>query len=93
MLIPPLGKPKGKLIALFAVVAISILTAGSMRHDFGIRQASFGQSNIIDFVRPGLVLKVLSASIGADGTMAAHVSLTDPEGLQLDQPVSLHRDR
>jgi len=84
MRIPPLGRPKGKLIALFAVVAISILTAGSMRHDFGIRQASFGQSNIIDFVRPGLVLKVLSASIGADGTMAAHVSLTDPEGLQLD---------
>src|SRR5208337_3626683 len=64
--------------------AISILTAGSMRHDFGIRQASFGQSNIIDFVRPGLVLQVLSASIGADGTMAATVSLKDPEGLQLD---------
>ena len=85
MRIPPLGKTKGKLIAMFAVVAISILTAGSVKHDFAINQkAALGQSSVIDFVRPGLVLKVLSASIGADGTMAATVSLSDPEGLQLD---------
>lgn len=84
MRIPSLGKPKGTLIALFAVVAISVLTAGSLKHITAIRPAAFGQSSIIDFVRPGLVLKVLSASIGTDGTMAVHVSLTDPEGLQLD---------
>lgn len=85
MRIPPLGKTKGKLIAMFAVVAISVLTAGSVKRGFAIRdQASFGQSSIIDFVRPGLVLNVLSASIAADGTMSARVSLTDPQGLQLD---------
>ena len=85
MRIPPLGKSKGKLIAIFAVVAISILTAGSVKTGYAIRSKSaFGQSSIITFVRPGLVLKVLSASIGADGTAAAHVSLTDPKGLQLD---------
>jgi OmcA/MtrC family decaheme c-type cytochrome len=84
MRIPPLGRTKGKLIAMFAVVAISILTAGSVKHDFAIRKAASAPSSIIDFVRPGLVLKVLSATIGADGTMAAHVSITDPEGLQLD---------
>ncbi|MGD0580748.1 MAG: OmcA/MtrC family decaheme c-type cytochrome, partial [Bryobacteraceae bacterium] len=85
MRIPPLGRTKGKLIAMFAVVAISILTAGSVKRDLAIKKkASFGQSSVINFVRPGLVLTVLSASIGTDGTMAARMSLTDPEGLQLD---------
>ena len=85
MRIPPLGKAKGRLIALFAVVAISFLTAGSVKRDFASRPQAFSaQSNVINFVRPGLILKVLSASIGADGTMAAHVSITDPQGLQLD---------
>jgi len=37
------------------------------------------------FVRPGVVIKVMSAEIGADGTIKARVRLTDPKGGALDR--------
>ena len=39
----------------------------------------------INFIRPGLVMKVTGASIAADGTIKAKVKLTDPKGLPLDR--------
>lgn len=37
------------------------------------------------FVRPGLVVKILSAEIATDGTAKARVQFTDPKGLPLDR--------
>src|SRR5436305_515828 len=39
----------------------------------------------INFIRPGVVVKVVSAAIAKDGTITARVNLTDPKGLPLDR--------
>ena len=39
----------------------------------------------MNFVRPGLTLKILSAQIASDGTISATISVTDPQGLPLDR--------
>src|SRR5690348_17679024 len=48
-------------------------------------KAFFADPRIINFVRPGLVFKVSSASIANDGTITARVLVTDPQGLPLDR--------
>ena len=48
-------------------------------------KAFFADPKIINFVRPGLVFKVTSASVANDGTITAHVLVTDPQGLPLDR--------
>src|SRR5436190_16567305 len=40
--------------------------------------------NLINFIRPGISVKVVSAAIGADGTITARVNINDPKGLPLD---------
>ena len=42
----------------------------------------------INFIRPGVVVKIVSASIAKDGTITARVNLTDPKGLPLDRTAS-----
>jgi OmcA/MtrC family decaheme c-type cytochrome len=37
------------------------------------------------FIRPGLVIQIVSASVAQDGTMRARVKVTDPRGLPLDR--------
>jgi OmcA/MtrC family decaheme c-type cytochrome len=50
----------------------------------------------IAFIRPGIIGKIVSASVAADGTITTRVTITDPKGLPLDKdgiatpgPVSL----
>lgn len=42
-------------------------------------KAYYADEKTVAFVRPGLVVKVLTASIAADGTITAEVSVTDPK--------------
>ena len=70
-----------------AVAVLTVATALSAptkrtftKHD----KAYYASQGVMDFVRPGLVLKVLSASIASDGTITAQFSVTDPMGLPLD---------
>ena len=51
------------------------------RHD----KAYYASQNTINFVRPGLVITIVSAKIAADGTLAVDFKLTDPKGLGLDR--------
>ncbi len=44
-----------------------------------------GNEAQINFVRPGLNLKIVGASIAADGTIKARVQVTDSKGLGLDR--------
>ncbi len=39
----------------------------------------------VAFVRPGLVLKIVSATIASDGTVQARYTVKDPQGLPLDR--------
>jgi len=48
-------------------------------------KAYFADAAVIDFVRPGLVFKISTASIASDGTITARVLVTDPQGLPLDR--------
>ncbi|HTA70248.1 MAG TPA: OmcA/MtrC family decaheme c-type cytochrome [Bryobacteraceae bacterium] len=64
--------------------AVGLQSAGKhtlTKHD----KAYFAYATVIDFVRPGLVFKVSSASIAQDGTITARVLVTDPQGLPLDR--------
>src|SRR6266545_3107326 len=41
--------------------------------------------NSVNFVRPGVKVKVMSAAIAKDGTITARVTIVDPKGLPLDR--------
>jgi OmcA/MtrC family decaheme c-type cytochrome len=83
---PPVAKTALKLAALGAILAIAIVTADSGKFQWkATDKAFYMDATTIDFVRPGLVLKVTSATIANDGTMTARVAITDPKGLPLDK--------
>ncbi len=42
------------------------------------------QQTTIPFVRPGIIVKIVSAGIASDGTISARATITDPAGLPLD---------
>ncbi len=67
--------------------AVLALTLGSAtRTPYTPREkAFFADANTVQFVRPGLVLKITDAQIAADGTVTATISMTDPQGLPLDR--------
>jgi len=48
-------------------------------------KAYFADANTVNFVRPGLVIKVVSAGIATDGTISVDYKLTDPDSLPLDR--------
>ena len=54
---------------------------GFTEHD----KAYYAESDLVAFVRPGLVFKIVSASVAADGTVSARYTVTDPKGLPLDR--------
>lgn len=83
-----LVRPGSKLrvvVALFAVIGAAVLLSSSDRPVYTENQKAFyADPNLVNFVRPGLVLKIVSASIESDGTIRARFRLTDPRGLPLD---------
>ncbi|HXG31914.1 MAG TPA: OmcA/MtrC family decaheme c-type cytochrome [Bryobacteraceae bacterium] len=59
-------------------------------------KAYYADANLVAFVRPGLKVEILSASIDPDGTIKTRFKISDPRGLPLDRegvftpgPVSL----
>jgi OmcA/MtrC family decaheme c-type cytochrome len=48
-------------------------------------KAYYADAAQVAFVRPGLVFKIVSASVAADGTVQARYTITDPQGLPLDR--------
>ncbi len=74
------------LLALTFVVGSAVLLSSSDKPAFtAMDKAFYADANAINFVRPGLALKVQSASIADDGTIKAQIKLTDPKGLPLDR--------
>jgi hypothetical protein len=67
------------------LLAVALSLTGAKKGPYGPHdKAFFASQPIIDFLRPGLVITINSASIGADGTITATYTLTDPVGLPLD---------
>ncbi len=71
---------------LGTVVAAAGLAEGIRKFGFTPEQKAFyANERTLNFVRPGLALRILGAEIAADGTMAATVRITDPMGVPLDR--------
>src|ERR1700680_1923167 len=79
----------GSFIRIFLIVTVLAGAVGLQsegKYTFSKRdKAYYADANVINFVRPGLVFKVASASIASDGTITARVLVTDPQGLPLDR--------
>jgi OmcA/MtrC family decaheme c-type cytochrome len=73
-------------LAIATLFALTLTGAG--RTDRTIynkhEKAAFLDPKVVDFVRPGFVIKINSASIAADGTITSVVTITDPQGMALD---------
>ena len=72
------------LIVTVLAGAVGLQSAGRAsftKHD----KAYYADATVINFVRPGLVFKISTASIASDGTITARVLVTDSQGLPLDR--------
>src|SRR5215471_8640522 len=78
-----------RYILLLAVVAgaAALSTANDLKKTgFTPRDKAFyASANTVNFVRPGLTIKIVSANIAADGTATVDFKVTDPKGLGLDR--------
>lgn len=74
---------------ILALLAIPVLgqVASQAAKDFGFTRhdlAYYFDENLVNFIRPGLVLKITSASIQGS-TISVRFTITDPKGLPLDR--------
>jgi OmcA/MtrC family decaheme c-type cytochrome len=74
------------VLALTVPVGSAVLLSSSDKPALSaLDKAFYADANAVNFVRPGLVLKILSASVADDGTIQARFKVTDPKGLPLDR--------
>src|SRR5689334_12847020 len=70
----------------FFLLGSAALLSGAGHSRFSTRDlAYFADPAVINFVRPGLVATIVSASLAPDGAIQAQFTLTDPQGLPLDR--------
>jgi OmcA/MtrC family decaheme c-type cytochrome len=85
MRIPSLSKTRITSIVIFALVAISILAAGSKPNRLTRKDAAYySDPAALAFARPGLALTVISSAIDSNGVMAATLKIVDGKGIPLD---------
>ncbi|MBZ5636349.1 MAG: OmcA/MtrC family decaheme c-type cytochrome [Acidobacteriia bacterium] len=72
-----------RVAAIAGLLAVGLTSAP--RRPYSPRErAFFADDPTVQFVRPGLVIKINSAQIAADGTITTVYTITDPQGLPLD---------
>ncbi|MEO8371104.1 MAG: hypothetical protein ABI806_18110, partial [Candidatus Solibacter sp.] len=69
------------LLSLYPLAAQKAPNAGYGRNE----KAAYLDSALVNFIRPGVKVKIVSAAIAKDGTITARVNITDPKGLPLDR--------
>ncbi len=73
-------------IALALIAGAAVLSSAARKTSFTPRdKAYYADPNTINFVRPGLAIKIVSAKIAADGTLSVDYKLMDQDGLGLDR--------
>jgi len=74
------------VVALAVIAGAAVLSSAPKKTVLTPRdKAYYADQNTINFVRPGLIMKVLAANIAADGTLSVDYKLTDTKGLGLDR--------
>src|SRR5579863_1582502 len=75
----------GFRLAACAVLVVFCLTGQTAKHRFSPRDKAFyADPALVEYVNPGLNIKISSASIASSGAITVNYSLTDPNGLPLD---------
>src|SRR6476659_5858277 len=75
-----------RFLPALALLGGSALLISASKPTFSPHEkAYYANASVINFVRPGLVTKILSADIATDGTVRAKIRITDPQGLPLDR--------
>jgi OmcA/MtrC family decaheme c-type cytochrome len=74
---------------LLAIVLATLVVATGMpgaetSHYSPREKAYYADPRVVQFVRPGLTVTILSANIASDGTISVVYTITDPAGLTLD---------
>ena len=73
-------------LILFFLASVAGVTSVRKKWPFTANEkAYYANQETLNFSRPGLVVKVQSAAIAADGTISAKVLFTDPQGAPLDK--------
>ena len=73
-------------MALVVIALATLLTAGSIQSPYTpADKAYYADANLINFVRPGLSIKIVSAEVATDGTIKTRVQIADPKGVPLDR--------
>ena len=73
-----------RLGAIALLIGISLSSAP--RRPYSIHEkAYYADPAVVEFVRPGLTITVNSAQIASDGTITTVYTVTDPNGLPLDE--------
>jgi len=74
-----------KIARVLMVLAVAISLTGAKKTNYGPHdKAAYTSPVIIDFLRPGLVVTINSATMASDGTITTVYTLADPAGLMLD---------
>src|SRR5450755_1018258 len=68
-------------VFLMPLAAQRTLNPGYTKHE----KAAYLAEDLVNFIRPGVIVKIASASIAKDGTITARVTITDPKGMALDR--------
>lgn len=73
-------------LVLLAVLLMPLSAQKAPNPGYSIHEkAAYLDQNLVNFIRPGVVVKVVSANIAKDGTITARVTIKDPKGLPLDR--------
>lgn len=74
-----------RILAVLLLVAGAAALVGGSKSPYSPRSKAFyADASLVNFVRPGLVITINSASISTAGVISVNYTLTDPTGLPLD---------
>jgi OmcA/MtrC family decaheme c-type cytochrome len=73
-----------RIAAFVALIALCLMGQTKKTPYTPRDKAFFADPNLVNFVRPGLTIKISSAAINSSGAISVTYTLTDPFGLPLD---------